>query len=294
MANMLDVLRSHLPRLSRQEAAVAQTILSDPQATLQSPVAVVATRAGVSQPTVIRLCRSVGCEGFADFKLKLAQSLVPGVPFVTAAVESSDDTATYAAKIFDATATALHAARTALDVASTNKAIEVLANARRIVIFGLGGSASIAQDAEHKLARFGIPCQAVLDPLMLRIQLAGMGPDDVLLTISNTGRTKLALEAAQSARDQQVPVIAVTAPGSPLAALANITVAVESAEDTDLFTPMASRIVHLVHVDVLTTGIALRLGADKQDLLARIKTNLRTTRLPLAREAVHRDPLPQL
>jgi RpiR family carbohydrate utilization transcriptional regulator len=270
---------------------VAQTILSDPQATLQSPVAVVATRAGVSQPTVIRLCRSVGCEGFADFKLKLAQSLVPGVPFVTAAVESSDDTATYAAKIFDATATALHAARTALDVASTNKAIEVLANARRIVIFGLGGSASIAQDAEHKLARFGLPCQAVLD---LRIQLAGMGPDDVLLTISNTGRTKLALEAAQSARDQQVPVIAVTAPGSPLAALANITVAVESAEDTDLFTPMASRIVHLVHVDVLTTGIALKLGADKQDLLARIKTNLRTTRLPLARDAVHRDPLPQL
>jgi RpiR family carbohydrate utilization transcriptional regulator len=280
MANIIDSLRTHLPTLSRQEAAVASVILSDPQGTLQSPVAVVATKAGVSQPTVIRLCRSVGCDGFADFKLKLAQSLVPGVPFVSAAVETTDGTATFVAKIFDATSRALHEARTGLDITAIERAIGLLAYARRIVIFGVGGSAPIAQDAAHKFSRFAMPVQALVDPVQTRIILTGMTPGDVFVAISNTGRTKSVLEMAEIAADNAVSVVAITAPASPLAALAAAAIGVASAEDIEVFTPMASRIVQLTVVDVLTTGIALRLGPSAHDLLARVKTGLKTTRLP--------------
>jgi RpiR family carbohydrate utilization transcriptional regulator len=280
MANIIDTLRTHLPLLSRQEAAVASVILADPQATLQSPVALVANRAGVSQPTVIRLCRSVGCEGFADFKLKLAQSLVPGVPFVSAAVETGDGTATYVAKIFDATAKALHEARTGIDVVAVERAVNLLAYARRIIIFGVGGSAPLAMDAAHKFSRFAVPVQALVDPVQTRMILTGMTPGDVFVAISNTGRTRVVLDMAELAADNAVPVVAITAPSSPLAAMAAAAIGVSSMEDVEIFTPMASRIVQLTVIDVLTTGIALRLGSGAQDLLARIKTGLKATRIP--------------
>jgi DNA-binding MurR/RpiR family transcriptional regulator len=104
---MLERIRSHLPAFTAAERKVADLVLSQPYSTLQAAVAEIAASAGVSQPTVIRFCRSLGCSGLPDFKLKMAASLVSGVPYVHSCVLPEDPTSEIAAKVFDNTVSAL-------------------------------------------------------------------------------------------------------------------------------------------------------------------------------------------
>ena len=78
-------------------------------------------------------------------------------------------------------------------------------------------------------------------------------------------------------------MIVVTASDSPLAHTArqpgHILLAADHPEDFDRYSPMVSRLLHLLIVDILTTGVALRLGSDKlRPMLQEIKKNLRTRR----------------
>ncbi|MBM3538490.1 MAG: SIS domain-containing protein [Alphaproteobacteria bacterium] len=278
--NLINRLRTEMAELPRKESAVAQVVLKDPEGTLNTTVAALAERAGVSQPTVLRLCRSVGCDGFPEFKVKLAQSLVSGLPFVGATVTPDDTPAQYTAKILDGAMAALGEARRRLDTASIGAAVTALAGAHQILVFGVGGSAATAQDAAHKLARFPIPCRALTDPIAALMAVETARWQDVLLIVSNTGRTKLVNEVNAAARKARLHTVAITAPGSPLAREASVAVLVEPAENAEIFTPMASRLVHLAIVDALATGVALKLGPEAVDRLARIKAVLRTTRIP--------------
>jgi RpiR family carbohydrate utilization transcriptional regulator len=105
--NLLTQLSAALPDLNKSEAKVANAILEDPEAATRSSIAVLATAAGVSEPSVNRFCKRFGAMGFPDFKLRLARSLVSGVRYISRAVELDDDINTYPRKLFDNTITAL-------------------------------------------------------------------------------------------------------------------------------------------------------------------------------------------
>ncbi len=277
---LIDRIRERLPGLPRKEGAVARTILANPDAALHVAIARLAGDAGVSQPTVLRLCRSFGYPGFPEFKVALAQSLVAGVPYVSAHVAADDTAATYAPKVIDAAASALRHLRNRIDTDRVSQAVATLADARQILVAGYGGSAAIAIDAVHKLSRFPIPCRHLPDSLLATMAIEAAEPGDVLLAISNTGRTVAILDAAHAAVTRGLSVVAMTAPASPLAEIAGVALLAEPVEDAEMFTPMASRIVHLALADVLMTGLAIRLGAAARDRLGRIKAALSSTRTP--------------
>ncbi|MEE2977481.1 MAG: MurR/RpiR family transcriptional regulator, partial [Pseudomonadota bacterium] len=71
--DLRERIRAARPSLSPAERQVADWVLRQPGTVLSLPVAAIAREAGVSQPTVIRFCRSMGCHGLSDFKLRLAQ-----------------------------------------------------------------------------------------------------------------------------------------------------------------------------------------------------------------------------
>jgi RpiR family carbohydrate utilization transcriptional regulator len=279
MADLLEQLRARAGDLSKREAAVAALVLADPQQVLRAPLNLLAERADVSQPTVIRFCRSLGCEGLRDFKLRLAQSLAQGTPYVHADVLPGDAAAAYAPKIVGASIEALRTLLADLRPETLERAVALLAGARQIVIFGMGGSGPVALDAQHKFVRLDRPANSTADPLLARMTVATMHPDDLLLLISNTGRTLATIELAQLARSTGVPVLALTAPGSALALAADIAVEIEPAEDLELYTPMASRLAHLATIDVLATGVALSRGSEFPARLARVKQALVVTRI---------------
>ena len=276
--NFIELIRVRADTLSPAERKVARAVLEDPEAAMQSSTAVLARKAGVSDPTVNRFCLSLGCAGFPELKLRLAQSLARGVPFVNRHVAAGDTLETYAGKIFDATTAALSRARDRIDMTELERAVDVLAAGARIAFFDVGGSGAVAVDAQHKFVRLDVPSIAQSDVVMQRMQAAGMDAGDVVVLISNTGCTIPVIENARLAASRGAKLVALTAAGSPLARICDVVIAIDPVEDADIYIPMASRIVHLVVLDVLATGVILGRGPGFQDRLARIKESLRPGR----------------
>jgi RpiR family carbohydrate utilization transcriptional regulator len=284
---MLERIRAALPALPPAEQRVARLLLGDPRGFATLPVAELAVRAQVSKPTVVRFCRSVGYDGLADFKLKLAGSVNEGVPFVHRAVEVDDAPDELIVKLIDNAVSALLKYRNAATGHAIGRAIEALARAgrggRRIEFHGVGNSGIVAQDAQHKFFRLGVHAQAVSDGHVQLMSATMLEPGDCAVIISNSGRSRDVLDVAEIAQRKGATLIAITASGSPLAHLGqqpgNILLAADHPEDWDRYSPMVSRLLHLMIIDILATGVALRLDSRRlQPMLQEIKRNLRSRR----------------
>ena len=152
-----------------------------------------------------------------------------------------------------------------------------------IEFYGVGNSGIVAMDAQHKFFRLGVMAAAVVDGHVQVMSATMLGPGDCAMIISNSGRSKDLLDVAEIARRKGATVLVITASGSPLARMAqgghHILLAADHPEDADRYSPMVSRLLHLMIIDILTTGVALRLGsATLRPLLQEIKKNLRNTR----------------
>ncbi len=278
--NLLTLIADAMPDLSKSEKKVASAILADPEAATRSSIAVLASLAQVSEPTVNRFCKKFNATGFPDFKLNLAHCLASGIRYVSQNVEARDSVETSTSKIFNSTISTLSLVRDKLPPDLIVRVVDQLIQARRIHFFGLGASSSVAKDAEHKFFRFNLPVSFHEDVLMQRMLAASAAAGDVFFIISYTGRTMELVEIAELAQANGATVIALTAPGSPLATASNLLIAVAVPEDTDEYMPMTSRIVHLVVLDALATGVTLRRGPEFQSHLKKIKDSLRATRFP--------------
>jgi RpiR family carbohydrate utilization transcriptional regulator len=156
---------------------------------------------------------------------------------------------------------------------------KIVAQANSILFFGLGASGPVALDAQHKFFRINTPVIAHIDILNQRMTSANLSPRDVVVCISYTGRTIAMIDTARIAKESGAVVIGITSPNSPLAKECTIVLSIETPEDTDMYTPMTSRIAHLVLIDVLVTAVALKRGPQFSEHLLRIKDSFTDTRL---------------
>ena len=283
---MLDRIKACLPSLAPAEQRVGKLVLADPRAFANLPITELADRAHVSKPTVVRFCRSVGYDGLSDFKLKLAGSVSEGVPFVHRSVDADDKTSDVLVKVIDNTVAAFLKYRNDASSFAIQKATDALAAAatagKRIEFFGVGNSGIVAQDAQHKFFRLGVNTVAYSDGHMQVMSASMMGPGDCAVVISNSGRTRDLMDACDIARKNGATTIVITASGSPLANAPkdprNIHLAADHPEGYDRYSPMVSRLLHLMIIDVLATCLALRIGSSLQPLLQEMKNNLRNKR----------------
>lgn len=284
--SILERVKAALPALPPAEQRVARLLLADARSFASLPVSELADRSHVSKPTVVRFCRSVGYDGLADFKLKLAGSVNEGVPFVHRAVDEDDKPADIIVKVVDNAVAALLHYRNDAASHAFDRAIDALADAarhgKRIEFYGVGNSGIVAQDAQHKFFRLGVNTVATSDGHVQLMSATMLQQGDCAVIISNSGRSRDLLDAAEIARKKGATIIIITASASPLAQLAlgpgQILLAVDHHEDFDRYSPMVSRLLHLVAVDILTTGVALKLGQQLRPMLQEIKKNLRAKR----------------
>ena len=280
---MLDRIKASLPSLAPAEQRVARLVLADPRAFASLPITELASRSHVSKPTVVRFCRSVGYDGLSDFKLKLAGSVSEGVPFIHRSVDVDDKTGDVLVKVIDNTVAALLKYRNDASPLAIEKATLALLAAyhtgKRIEFFGAGNSGIVAQDAQHKFFRLGIQSIAYSDGHMQVMSASLLGPGDCVVVISNSGRTRDLMDACDIARKNGATTIVVTATASPLAMAGHIHLAADHPEGFDNYSPMVSRLLHLLIIDILATCVALRIGgATVQPLLREMKNNLRNKR----------------
>jgi RpiR family carbohydrate utilization transcriptional regulator len=279
---MLDRIKASLPSLAPAEQRVGKLVLKDPRAFANLPVTQLADRAHVSKPTVVRFCRSVGYDGLSDFKLKLAGSVSEGVPFIHRSVDADDKTTDVMVKVIDNTVAAFLKYRNDASASALDQAVKALAEThstgKRIEFYGVGNSGIVAQDAQHKFFRLGMNTIAYSDGHMQVMSASMLGQGDCVVVISNSGRTRDLMDACDIAHKRGATTIVITASGSPLASAGQIHLTADHPESYDRYSPMVSRLLHLLIIDILATTVALRIGETLQPALREMKNNLRNKR----------------
>lgn len=278
MGQLILELSNSETKRSKSAKKVAEYVLSHPHEIVDMPISVLAGKVGVSEPTVNRFCTGLGLKGFPDFKLKLAGELARQQFHISKDINPNDTCTGMIAKVFESAHASLNATMEELDAANVEAVAQHLCDARSIVICGQGASSSVALDAQNKLMRFDTPVVAHLDNLNQRMAAAGLDEKDCLICISYTGRTVPILEVAEIGRKAGATLIGITSAGSPLAAICTRVLAVESSENTDVYTPMTSRIAQLTLIDVLITRLATLQPKEFSEHLQAVKKSLIATR----------------
>ena len=275
--DIISVIRQIGPTLSPSEQRVATTVLADVDYAVHASNGDLARRAGVSEPTVTRFSRSVGCRGVRELKVRLAQAMAVGRIYLELPPHVGTDLARPALwqSVFQEIRRSITAVEQQLRKEDIEKAAEAIANCSRLAAFGVGGGSTIAAtEVEHRFFRLGVAASHSSDPKLMRMIASTLGRNDVVIAISTSGNAPEVIAAATIARQYGALIIAVTKPHSRLAAMANVALAVHVAEAPDALKPTASRYALLAVIDLLAASTAYCKPREAQARMRRIKYEL--------------------
>jgi len=244
---VLARIRSSASLLGPSEAKVAALIVERADEVVEWSTAELAQAAGTSTATVIRACQSLGFRGFQHLRLELARS-------APMKARDGDDVASGA---FDDAVEAVRLAQESVSPASVGATVELLREARRVVLVSNGFSGPPLQDFAMRLSTLGRAVEAPIDPLAQQFAVASLGEHDLCFALSYSGANVQTLRAAAAARDRGASVAAVTSfARSPLGRLANVVVATGPAAAAHDVDPFLARIGHTVVLHALHSALA--------------------------------------
>ncbi|MBV6321220.1 SIS domain-containing protein [Duganella violaceipulchra] len=259
---LLDSIRTQLDSLSKSERKVALAVLDHPGQTVSQNITALAKSAQVSEPTVVRFCRTLGYDGWHEFKLKLAQGLALALPGLNEQPTQDDLAADLVNKICSRSINTLLDLRNNLDPEAIQRALDILSKANKIEFYGQGTSGIVAADAQHKFFRSGVPTVAYADPHIHSIAAALLREGDAVVAISQRGNSPSLVRSIKLARRGGADVIVLAPSGTPLADLATVLIPIDLIFNIDPYTPISARLAYLVVIDVLAVGLALQRGPE--------------------------------
>lgn len=272
--DVISVLSQSDGKLATQEQKVADYVKANLDSISTMTIAELAAECQVSTPTVIRFCRSLGCDGFREFKLRLAQNLAVSRQYLNANLISNGSESA-----LDQVLGALHSSvdilRPQLDLEILDAAKTAIMNCRQLVVGGIGGGSSmLASEAANRLFRLGIATSSVNDSYVMQMMAATLRVEDVLLLFSASGEADAIVGAARIAGGYGATTISICKSGSSLAQSSDISITLDLPEDPDIFKPTASRYAYLAVLDVLAMSVAQAAPDNTKENLRRIRASL--------------------
>ena len=263
--SILIKVRGAVPNLRPAERRVAELVLADPAGVSESSITAVARRCQTSETTVLRFCRAVGLGGYPDLRIALARAALAeeseqtsGQP-ATGQIDPEDSLADVVAKITHADARAIADTAAVLDLSVLERAVDAIAEARRVDIYGIAASGLVGADLHHKLHRIGKVSYVWTDTHLALTSAAVLQSGDVAVAISHTGTTVDTVDMVRVAQQRGATTIAITNfAGSPIAEYADLLLLTAARETTFRSGAMSSRIAQLALVDCLFAGVAQR------------------------------------
>ena len=152
-ADIISLLRSQSGKFPNREQQVADYVSEHLEAVTTIALSELAENVGVSEPTVIRFCRTLGCDGFRDFKMQLAQNLAVSMQYLTSEDISDDTTAAdvLSNHVLGVIIDNLRLLRDQISSDQVDQAADILVKARQIAFLGVGGgSTTVAFDAANR------------------------------------------------------------------------------------------------------------------------------------------------
>ncbi|MDQ0726714.1 MurR/RpiR family transcriptional regulator [Microbacterium sp. W4I20] len=288
-------IRAIMPRLSDASLAIAQQILDDPVLALNSSGAELAALAGVSKASVSRFSQELGVKGFATLKLALAAEYGSNETAWTRdlglEIQPGDSAATVAQIVMGTDVLALEQTAEQLSITSLSDVAQVMTGAKRINVYGAGGSATVAQELQFRLHRIGRPCWAFADTHAALMSASILEPGDVFLGISRSGRTTEVVDTLTAAKNRGATTVALTGfPGSPLAQRADLVLTTHVEGGQSRHGSLAVRHAQLFVADLLYSLIAQRTVATSAALLAQSAEALVSRRSSPSTKKSERSP----
>lgn len=251
-------IKMSLSILNPTERRIAEWLIIKGNIRQETSLREVASTLQVSEPLLVKVAKKIGFSGFRELRSALI-SYFESLPYEKEEeVTEHDSLDTVLDKVFSSSIQALKEARSVADAATIGKAAQLIFNARRVIIFGVGGSASVGLDFEHKLLRLGIISHAYSDFHLMLMAASQLEEKDVVIAISQTGATREILNAVNTARAKKTKVICITNnDGSPLSQSSDLSIFSPAMSGPLLGQNAVARIVQLNLLDSLFIAILL-------------------------------------
>lgn len=256
--DIFAILQEERSQFSAAEQKIADILLGDFDFAVKASIIELAEKAEVSPPTVTRFCRRLGCQNYADFKVRLAKTGFVGLRYLNPEAKSTEP-ADVAEDVITKAQNALYQIHRALDPIVLEKAADRLSRADMIYAFGSGGNSSmIATEFQNRLFRLGSRVTASSDHNMQLMFTAAAHSNDVLIGSSFSGRNQELVRCFKLAAENGISTIALTQSGSPVADAAEVVIGIDLAEGDNIYRPTSTRFAFLAVVDVLASLVAYR------------------------------------
>ncbi|MBR6526618.1 MAG: MurR/RpiR family transcriptional regulator [Lachnospiraceae bacterium] len=268
-------LRAEMNKLSISERKVAAFIVSSGRELLELGISDIARKSGVSDATVVRLCRSLGYKGLKELKIAIAQESQEDQPYVreNRAVSVEDSPAQLKRKVMYACMEAIQDTMDVLDDKALEEAIEAMYAAKYIDIFGIGGSAAVARCAQHNFRKIGVRVNVCSDINQHYLLAERFSPGDVALGISLSGETEAVCDALDRAAAKGATTIGITGNrNSRMACTAHISLYSSSSDQLMPGDHTYERSAQLGIIDILFAGVAMKIRAEQGEAEARRQT----------------------
>ena len=254
MANhvFLSLIKTKLDTFTKSERKIAEYILKNHNDILDATITELAEKINTSDASIARFCKTLGCKGYQDFKIRLAKEILPKYKQLNVSIEKNDTPEILCQKIFNCEIATLHENLEIVNVDTLKEAAEHIKSSDHVEIFGSGGSFIIGQDIKHKFLKIGIRCSVISDIDMQSMSASLLKKGDVVIGISHSGGTKSIFHCLDIAKKNGAFIILLTATAkSPMSRLADIVIPVISKETLFKSESNAARIAELVIMDVI-------------------------------------------
>ncbi|WP_421915684.1 MurR/RpiR family transcriptional regulator [Mesorhizobium sp.] len=266
---------------TKSDRRLAGLVLSDLDFASKAAISEIAARVGVSEPTVTRFCRNLGCEGLRDFKFYLAQAIAIGGQYLSPEPLNRDAREQrIASAITEAAIASIQRASENLDMTALVDVAARIATSGNVLCIGSGGiSSMMATEMQNRLFRLGVSVLAQVDGQLQRMYAAVATPETTVVAFSVSGYARSVIEAVQVAQQYGATTVAITAPDSTLAKTADTVIQWQPLEDGNIYKPTSSRYALLAIVDMIVTSVAETRGPKVLENLRRIKQSVNTLKV---------------
>lgn len=244
-----------------QQRAVSY-LLANTQDVSGLTISQMAAAAGVSDATLVRLCKLLGYKGFKEFSvaLSIAAATHQGEEDIAYPdISPSDDLQTILSSVTRHNQAAITDTMALISYSIMEKTVALLHQARRVDFYGVGMSALVALDAQMKFQRLGKETQGSLDPHVQVVTAATLKPGDVAVLFSYSGETGDTLDTLEAIKRSGATAVSLTRMGhNRLSRQADIALFVASSETLVRSAAMSSRISMMHLVDLLFSAVAAR------------------------------------
>lgn len=254
-SNPYAAIQSQYETFPRVSKRIADYILEDPVHVTSISVQQMARELSIAESSIIRFCKNIGCSGFSEMKLMLAKYAPKSIRIIFEDLSETDSVESITKNVFNRNIDTIQRALDCLDLEKVAQAAELMSQAKKILILGIGASGTIADDLYIRLMRVGLSAESLTDSHLMQIAASQCDADTVIFGISHTGKSHEIVSAMELARSCGSKTISMTGyPNTPIQKVSDICIELYSPEQ--LF--VSPRVAQVSLLDSLYVALSIR------------------------------------